>query len=130
MCDDHISINPLLVPVQFLLRSGETFPQTERGLLPSASRVLRTSVAPNGPQTVGAHSAEMPWKNIYKGLMERSLQVSSVRWAWRQLSRPPPAPTVTFQRRSLFTVCGQLPAPLTSIRQPPAKGHLYMSLFN
>lgn len=76
------------------------------------------------------HSVEMPWKNIYKGLMEHLLQVSTVRWAWRQLSDLPLAPTITFQKRSLFTVRGQLPAPLTSIRQPPAKGHLYMSLFN
>lgn len=56
--------------------------------------------------------------------------VSTARWAWRQLSDLPLAPTVTIQKRSLFTVRGQLPAPLTSIRQPPAKGHLYMSLFN
>lgn len=46
---------------------------------------------------------------------------------------PPPLPspaTITFQKRSLFTIHRQLPPLLTSIRQPPAKGHLYMSLFN
>lgn len=43
---------------------------------------------------------------------------------------PPSPATITFQKCSLFTIHRQLPSPLTSIRQPPAKGHLYMSLFN
>lgn len=44
--------------------------------------------------------------------------------------RPPSQPAVTFQKRSLFTVHRQLPALLTSARQPPAKGHLYTPLCN
>lgn len=41
-------------------------------LLPSAAHVLPTSVTPNvRSQTLGAHSVEMHWKNIYKGLIEQ-----------------------------------------------------------